>query len=94
MTRLIANELVTDAAALGDSSVSIRKDAAALREDVVPSRTLMELSPHAILDEDGVGIGLRHQGDRHRCIDWWGRCNYDATQAVRSGPLARERIVG
>jgi hypothetical protein len=30
-------------------------------------------------DEDGdgcVGIELRHQGDPHRCIDWWGECNY------------------
>ena len=28
-------------------------------------------------DEDGCpGIQLRHQGDPHRCIDWWGRCLY------------------
>ena len=30
-------------------------------------------------DEDGdacAGIELRHQGDPHRCVDWWGDCLY------------------
>jgi hypothetical protein len=29
------------------------------------------------LDEDGdgcAGIDLRHQGDPHRCVDWWRDC--------------------
>ena len=27
-------------------------------------------------DKRAPGIDLRHQGDPHRCIDWWADCAY------------------